>query len=715
MMNRITISPEKIQHELQELVQVSLHEALRRVFGRVEKQLFEKTETVSDKSVRKALFSAIAHGRTAQKTFYQSVFEQLLDAEQPQSPPEQWHTLTGDRGTAVELEDSLEAARKSTSGEHAQFLARMQHLHELEPTIPARFYSLESITRAVIEQSKQLPPLMHKTFIHTFVNQGIGQISPIYSILNDYLIQIGLLPTIRRMSSKEQAQAMDSQADGGFTSANAFMQAMIDRVSELLEEQIDGEPTATFEFDQNSDWTVSDFSNFIKTQIAPDLPDAHWPAKPADIIHVVGVTLADILNDALIDAQFRAQIGRLQMAVLLTASQNRHFLADPEHPLRRILNCLAELGATLGQDETLTPVQALVDDTLKATLHEPEQLETLAASIESLARDIEQQPVKERSEERLAPVVARCRERVHLILKGQTAHTPLNPVTKAFVWSALAPFMVRTMINQGRNNRFWSQIIQVLKEALALQMDMPVSKAKAERFADRIYPLLQADDDHLRATEEETLLVKRFIEALSSRPQSKKSRKPKPQQRPAEQKTNETTPATAATEQTEAQAPAAAQKPAEDSQEPASEPEIPATQDSATAKTSTDSTTADQSSASKPPEPHSTTDESPRLSWLGEPRILEIFQQMIRSGEWFEVYTGPGRAVRRLKMRRVDPEKQLIHFANRTGHIILSLPTAQVVDDLVSQRTRLVFDGPVFSRLIEELAQFQRKLNQEGV
>ncbi|HHQ69372.1 MAG TPA: DUF1631 family protein, partial [Halothiobacillaceae bacterium] len=296
-MTRIKTTPEQIKRELQNLVEVSLHEALRRVFSRVEKNLFNQAENVREKAARKALFSAIAHGRTGQKKFYQAVFQQLLDPNIEQNAPKQWFELTQDRGAALKLEDNLHAACRSTSGEHAQYLARIHHLTELTDQIPDGLYSLEAIARAVLEQSTQLPSLMQKPFVNIFIEQGVRQISPIYSILNDYLIQVGILPTLKRLTSSDNSS--ETPAVGGITSSTAFVEAMIDRVSELLEEQISGEPTATFDFDQDSDWTVSHFSRFIKQQIAPDLPDAHWPAKPADIIHVVGVTLADILNDSM--------------------------------------------------------------------------------------------------------------------------------------------------------------------------------------------------------------------------------------------------------------------------------------------------------------------------------------------------------------------------------------------------------------------------------
>jgi len=83
--------------------------------------------------------------------------------------------------------------------------------------------------------------------------------------------------------------------------------------------------------------------------------------------------------------------------------------------------------------------------------------------------------------------------------------------------------------------------------------------------------------------------------------------------------------------------------------------------------------------------------------------VKDFFEQQSTSEEWFEVYTGPGRALRRLKIRDLDPDNGVVNFANRTGQAKLSLPVGQVLDDLLAERTRLVFGNPRFARALDQL------------
>ncbi|MFN2381466.1 MAG: hypothetical protein ABR561_02800, partial [Guyparkeria sp.] len=80
--------------------------------------------------------------------------------------------------------------------------------------------------------------------------------------------------------------------------------------------------------------------------------------------------------------------------------------------------------------------------------------------------------------------------------------------------------------------------------------------------------------------------------------------------------------------------------------------------------------------------------------------VQGFFRQQRNSEEWFEVYTGPGRALRRLKIGDLDSENGVVNFANRTGQAKLSLPLGQVLDDLFAERTRLVFGNPRFARAL---------------
>lgn len=754
MMNRFQTSPAQVRDELARLMGAALHEGVRRLFARVERQLFDLASDESDEDRRAEAFQAIAEARREQDAFSRGLAQRLLAPETAVAQPD-WHELIGDRSRGLQFEDALAEAKQRCGIEHAQFEARMGQLHSDDPdAVPAHLYTMESISRAFLAQASELPDALRHRLIAHWPEQVLDRLAPVYSVLNDYLIQVGVLPGIKRLRDPlEDAEPTLHVAPPPETEPATVQRAgpspdeLAERLVPLVRATIGGDDQYLFRFERDQDWRADAFAEFVMDRIEPTLPFGNWPARSRDLIRLVGMTFADVLNDELIDPRHRRQIASLQLAVLLLAARDRHFLSDADHPARRIINLMALIGSdpdlkTNVQDtaDMLAPIQ-------QAVIDKPDHLRSLADQMHDISRG---KPVEEDqastgpAHDRLALIEQRCRTRVEKILAGHVADMPLRDATRTVLAKTFQPFMVRTMINQGRQSAPWSGIIGLLDDTLTLQLDPTLEQPDVDEYRRQATRLFnetvgdglfteeqQALDGFVEYLEEQARHALKIPEmSIPERAAAGQSEAKRPQAEPApvaaapttavEQEAMEPEPLEShvdterVTAASTGDTPAPEPEPVEDTEDTTSI-DIPSPVDLSATEPSealpdvavAEKVEAETSAAEAEPAPEA------QESASGVPRdglllasldfVQTFFDQQAHSEEWFEVHTGPGRALRRLKIRNLDTENGVVNFANRTGQAKLSLPVVQVIEDLLEERTRLVFDNPRFVRATERL------------
>ena len=741
MMNRFQTTPAQVRDELARLMGAALHEGVKRLFAKAERQLFDLATTESDENRRTEAFEAIAKARSVQDAFARGLNEFLRSED---TPAGDWHTLVGDRAQALPFEDALADAKQRCGIEHAQFEARIGQLHSDDPdAVPADLYTMESISRAFLVQSAHLPDALRHRLVAHWGEQVLDRLAPIYSILNDYLIQVGVLPGIKRLRNplEESQPPLEIVPAPPIPDvpqhAGPSPEALAERLVPLVRATIDGDDQYLFRFERDQDWRAEAFAEFIMDRIEPTLPLSNWPSRSRDLIRLVGMTFSDVLNDELIDPRHRRQIASLQLAVLLLAARDRHFLSDADHPARRIINLMALIGS---DPDLKTDVQVTADmlaPIQEAILDAPERLQVLADQMRDISRGkpVETQAARPSpARDRLAVIEERCRTRVGKILAGHAADVPLREPTRRVLDEVFQPFMVRTMINQGRQSAPWSGIIELLQDTLTLQLDPDIERSDVESYRRQATGLFnETAGDGLLTDEQQALDA--FVDYLEGQadqtldmPKMAAGREPAAtipagedaQPRAAQPSASEADPALSAHQQPGAREPAIADNLAaqgdtgaasavgsEVQTEPARIPDIPSPIDlNPTPPVAPDVELLDaERPPESPPSEPTPVDGIPRdgLVMASLDVVRAFFDHQALSQEWFEVYTGPGRALRRLKIRDLDSENGVVNFANRTGQAKLSLPVAQVVDDLLEERTRLVFDNPRFVRAIEQL------------
>jgi len=619
--NRSSTSPVEIRDQLIRLMEADLRDGLKRLFAQVEQQPLDLAANESDREQHEA-HQAIAYARDQQDRFYHELCQKLLSPERTaqaiaQAAAQDWHVLIGDRSRALRFEDALAQATRLCGNEHAQFEARIGQLHSDDPeAVPAGLYTMEAISRVFVALTRDLPENLRHRLVDQWPEQVLVRLVPTYSVLNDYLIQAGVVPGIKRLHDPLANLQLPVQPTSPPDEpdvpqhAGPTIDALAERLVPLVRTTLGGDSHYLFRFERDQDWHSEDFAAFIMERLEPALPPSNWPTRTRKLIQWVGLAFSELLNDDSIDPRHRRQIATLQPAVLLLASQDRHFLSDADHPGRQILNLMALIGTDPDLKPDIDATAALLAPIQEAIVNVPErlerweQLERLVGQLRAISRSKPKPKSKSKSKSK------------SIVLDDNRP----TPATMSPTSAVAEPAQAIDPI---------SDVAAVAESSLMPENEVPATGASV------VDP-----DNHPDSSP-----------TLSAAPG---------QSGPPETSASPGAP----------QAGAEAENPASE------QPNAPA---------STSSTASDG------------------LLLASLDFIQDFFQQQASSQEWFEVDTGPRRALRRLKIHDLDRENGMVNFANHIGQVRLSLPVDQVIDDLIKKRTRLVFDNPHFARAFEQL------------
>lgn len=189
---------------------------------------------------------------------------------------------------------------------------------------------------------------------------------------------------------------------------------------------------------------------------------------------------ADALLDALApdDSPARAWLGRLALPLLhVLATDDAGFLGEPAHPLRRVLDALARLGARevilpaaqrSGIDALLQQLARDFDSDPDALAVAAQQLEPqLAAQEQAFVRNRERAVRAAEGEQRLADARRFVQDALDARLAGHRVPQPVLTLLDAG-WRDL---LVTTCLRQGGRGGNWEAYLGLIDELLAIGAD----------------------------------------------------------------------------------------------------------------------------------------------------------------------------------------------------------------------------------------------------
>lgn len=829
-MNRLTADIPDLKRNLQRLVRAALGEGMKSWFKDVEKRLFNLTEQATDDESRQAYFDAVASIKRDRQAFEESLLSSLETDDLAKKVPHAWSDLIKDRNLSLEVEDAVSHARARFGIEHAQYEARIAWMNQQDAEhVPEGMYTLPCLTTAVIESMASFPPAAQDTLLRAMGSQLLNRLEPLYVLLNDYLIQAGILARIRSIrTGKDNPAGSGDRTMHEILSSMDVMEPTVLSGAELhaaiyrLADK--GKHTAIV--DRIDGWHPELIQEVIQAHLRRQGEDTRINPEELQSIKLVGLLFSGIMNDPKVRLPVRQKILSLQWPVLSIALRERGFFRHASHPARDVPNLCALIGSDPNASQaTLIELGAIIDrvvlnheNNVKAFTQARDELKALEQHGSGLAPNVdEKEAISEAESSTHDDMLQRCQHRVRETIHTRIAEHALSgssikAETSAFINNIIDPAMVTAMINYGRNSQPWIRAEESLDAALELQSAHDIEFDREISFSQQVWEMLELVDQgtpqmqqHLNAfidsldwhvlpleipepapaaaksapvevpgnipgeiADEETLEqpsstdIDTTTESLAENPE--------PSVTAIESEETVAAAATAdvaleippetATEATEVDtealvepedATASVEQPEEsvvedvgpalvasESENTGVEPtaiEVSETTDLSTndnSEAAIESAALDQTEGPVEDEVGPAVSEDAQIEAAVEdeaaveetehteeqiqaeqdradarivqnPAVLRFVKTHLMNNEWFQVYTGSGSALRRLKGKDVNPTLGVVNFANRTGELELFLPLTQLVHDLLEERTRPVFENPTYNRALREL------------
>lgn len=746
-MNRVTANIPDLHRNLQRLARAALGEGLKSLFNDVEKRLFNRAEQSIDDASRQDFFDAVASLKQKRQLFQQNMLETLEQAELPKKVPNKgWNTLVKDHNLAMQIEDMIGQAKARFGIEHAQYEARITWMNQQAPeSLPAGIYTLQNLTTAFILNLDLFPESAREDLIRAVGNHLLNKLEPLYVLLNDYLIQAGILARIRSVRTPSGGNVGEKDNDiqevlAALDVVEPNVLSGADLHSAIYKMTDKGKRTAIV--DQIDGWKPLLLLETIMAHLRQSGENGRIDPEELESIKLVGLLFSTIMNDQKVRLSVRQKILGLQWPTVSVALRERGFFRNASHPARDVPNLCALIGSDpSASNQALIELGRIIDrlvinheNDTKAFDQARDELKQLGQGEIPAAEEIEAQQTETPSHDEM---LQRCQQRVSDTINTRVAEQALTgmrilPETRDFIGRIIDPVMVVALINFGRNSQPWQKALDILDEALTLQSGTdPHDARRHTAFHKKVWDLLELVDQGTPQMQDQldefvTAMTRQVAPETSLRT-SRRTFAPETvmaNDAPVAQDCSDDTATpvesiadTEATPEADARSQATVDDvPAETTADPlpqevleiaAEAPETPAS-DSDQEATSAEPEAIE---ADQPAEPEVSADEATAeqieaeqtAHLLNHRDVMVFIQTYLMSNEWFQVYTGSGNALRRLKGKDINTALGVVNFANRTGELELFVPLSQLVQDLLDQRTRPVFENPTYNRALAEL------------
>ncbi len=185
-----------------------------------------------------------------------------------------------------------------------------------------------------------------------------------------------------------------------------------------------------------------------------------------NVINLVALFFDRVLQDENLPMSLQSLLGRLQLPVLKVALQDEHFFANPDHPIRRLINRMthAGLGFDDGKSAVRDPLYRKMGDIVQTlSQHQPldigliaqldQELEQAVAKEERKSSIVEQRTAQtEAGKSRIK--VARCAAQSSIYQKLKDVNLPAS--VRDFLTTYWLQVMVITHLKQGGDSAEWT-------------------------------------------------------------------------------------------------------------------------------------------------------------------------------------------------------------------------------------------------------------------
>ncbi|MHB8920093.1 MAG: DUF1631 family protein [Halothiobacillus sp.] len=716
MMNRANINAEEIKINLGYLTTSALKSALKGLFADIEKKLFFRAEHTEDQILKSNLFGEIENIKKENINFEKGFYSAISNPTQNLTTYN-WISLTDNRNIALQIEDMITHAKAKFGIEHAQFESRVNWLHINNPDqFPAQIYTLQSIVKSFLESSRIFEISLREQLVRALGNQVLMKLEPLYALMNDYLIQAGILNQVKSQRKKPTSTHVDmlikELSDNELVIShkpNTENKISTEEIINFLNISIANKNKFII---KNTGWSTEDFVfQFIQAlnnrKTSPkDFGDLSL--KDRELAEITGSIFSSIINDRNTNPIIKNQIIELQSAFLLVTYTDIGFANQTNHIGRIILTKLVSLGSNPSLPlSSLQKIPKIISDFLdqSAITHQMD-FDSLINEL-SLIDKSEISPSSSHPTENInhgnTSIIRRCSDRVSSLIKNKISNKKLSKPTHYFIEEVLAPFLIETLMKSGRQSEHWIDANYLLDEVIELEQNSPSNAVNISSIKSKVHNLLDkiihAKDIDINADQEKHIqsYINHInnIRAVSFEKNIPTSLLNNPISSSLQFSVNEHSNLLEENELT------SSLLLPEKSNSPNITPSPSAPDKSELFSTNniTSSNKLEYFVGDGSSSPGSTD----ILILVNHPRSQEFIKKHILNDEWFKIFISSDLALRRLKPSKINKELLTIGFSNRNGENTLFLPLSQFYDDLIHNRSHPVFEDPAYTQDLNRL------------
>lgn len=701
MMNRTNLNPQVIKNNLYLLFESALKSAFKSLFSDIEKKNFLRAEHTEDPLVKLDLFNQLELIKKKNSEFEQFFFN-LITTNKGSQVENNWLDMTGDRNLALQIEDLITHAKAKYGVEHAQFESRINWLFINFPEhFPNKIYTLNFLVLNFLESTKIFSNPVKNQVIRSLGNQVLYKLEPLYILMNESLIQSGILVEVKSAKKETTTSHAKSLIDTLNSNEHSFNKELEESAFTPKDEIIDFInhciETKHLTLAKKSDWTADEFvKNFI-TNLDHSKKSGQANIRISnsdhDILESIGSLLSAIINKKTINPIIKNKIIDLQTVFLMSAFSCSKFMEQPNHSGRLALIKISSIGTNPSLSlSTLNEAAKIIGNFIdNFSEHDERNFENLNSALDTMSLN---EPLPQSSQSIPKPIkdlkgiTQRCSILVTDIIKGKTSDSILSAQSKAFIHDPLREYLTDTLIRQGRQSPAWLDANNLLD--LIIQFETKLN-ANAKNSSQNIKPILdliktlETENKNWNLTEDTA--VSAYISYLKNLtiniPQS-----------------DSTTPTNTLKKVESTQFANAI--PASNQLPDSPQPTLPKTIDIKTPSMNNPSLLANfDESSNNAPNP---AEILPNIDLIiNHPAVSLFTTKHILNNEWFKVFISPDLPLRTLKPSKIDKKSSAIIFSNKNGVSTLSLPVDQFYYDTFNNRTHPVFESAHYTHELSKL------------
>ncbi|UZR27657.1 DUF1631 domain-containing protein [Methylococcus mesophilus] len=519
--------------QLRTIFEAGFGQLLQDLYAQIDDELFKLSDKADSSALQALYFDAMRQVRRDKTTMLACCLREVLDgderfwnpAEDPSAPPPAM--TPGDpaaRGLVLLENDALEIELAVTNA--AQKTAFLFHdaLGQLElrlaalrahpaGSLPTHPFAPEALCHAFTASLSGLPVDIRVTLLilKLFDRHVLCKMGPTYRRMNDLLAEHGVLPDAS-LAPKTKISAMPNQ-DSTPSGPCSTEQDDEDQLNDLLQllslwkrrigtspslsnAQADGKHFDAGEIvnalsllQQNTRALASDECDTgariplpkqsLVDQLAKLLPDGERRRLgqfEEDVIDMVSMIFDFILEDRNLPDPVKALIARLQIPVVKVAIIERSFLAKKTHPLRLLLNALAQAGVGLdsGDKKDLVVLKKIEEVVYRILTEFDEDTRLFAVLLEDFSAFVEHECKGVTTMEERTRQAAVSQERLALAkraaaveITARVERQPLPPALVSLLLNAWKDVLVIAYLRREKEPGDWAEAIAIMDRLIA--------------------------------------------------------------------------------------------------------------------------------------------------------------------------------------------------------------------------------------------------------